>query len=193
MDALGYLLAAIPAFPLVAAILLAILGPWLRGARREDAGKLTVGAFAAALACSLLALLMFQAEESASESKDHGFERVYTLWTWATAEADYEPLADREAPVELQRATLAPRDFRIDVSLRIDSLTAVELHIWVESDLNVDLAVEQLFTAPSIRELAVSVDQLLGDSRPAVTESDRDDAMDVQQQWLVCPQPRPSL
>ncbi len=77
-------------------------------------------------------------------------------------------------------------------ALGIDSLTAVELHIWVESDLNVDLAVEQLFTAPSIRELAVSVDQLLGDSRPAVTESDQDTAMDVQQQWLVCPQPRPA-
>ena len=76
-------------------------------------------------------------------------------------------------------------------ALGIDSLTAVELHIWVESDLNVDLAVEQLFTTPSIRELAISVDQLLGGSRSAVTESDRDDAMGVQPQWVVCPQPRP--
>jgi acyl transferase domain-containing protein/surfactin synthase thioesterase subunit/acyl carrier protein len=76
-------------------------------------------------------------------------------------------------------------------ALGIDSLTAVELHIWVESDLNVDLAVEQWLTTPSIRELAISVDQLLGGSPSAVTESDRDDAPGVQPQWVVCPQPRP--
>ena len=73
-------------------------------------------------------------------------------------------------------------------ALGIDSLTAVELRSWVQGDLNVELAVEQMFTTPSIRELAVAIDQLLGGTLSADAESG---AGDVQGQWLVCPQPRP--
>ncbi len=71
-------------------------------------------------------------------------------------------------------------------ALGIDSLTAVELRSWVQGDLNVELAVEQMFTTPSIRELAVAIDQLLGGA--AATDSDSDL---TQGNWLVCPQPRP--
>ena len=51
--------------------------------------------------------------------------------------------------------------------LGVDSLTAVEIRLWVHGDLDVDLAVEQLFTAPSIRDLALSIDKsLMGKFKP---------------------------
>ncbi len=82
-------------------------------------------------------------------------------------------------------------------ALGIDSLTAVELRSWVQSDLTVDLAVEQMFTTPSIRELAIAIDQQLGGSA-ASAEDPVTSAVPAgvstetatQGQWLVCPQPR---
>ena len=76
-------------------------------------------------------------------------------------------------------------------ALGIDSLTAVELRSWVQSDLDVELAVEQMFTTPSIRELAVEINQLLdgsvsADNEKAITQKDHQKG-----HWLVCPQPRP--
>ncbi len=75
-------------------------------------------------------------------------------------------------------------------ALGIDSLTAVELRSWVQGDLGVELAVEQMFTTPSIRELAVAIDQLLGGEVSAegvaVAASD-----DPRGQWIVRPLPRP--
>ncbi|MDB4222561.1 SDR family NAD(P)-dependent oxidoreductase [Granulosicoccus sp.] len=77
-------------------------------------------------------------------------------------------------------------------ALGIDSLTAVELRSWVQGDLKAELAVEQMFTTPSIRELAIAIDQLLGG-----TASNNEDAVQnindvVPAQWVVCPQPRPN-
>ena len=43
--------------------------------------------------------------------------------------------------------------------LGVDSLNAVEVQIWVKTDLNVELGVEQLFTTSSIKDLAISIDQ----------------------------------
>ena len=70
-------------------------------------------------------------------------------------------------------------------ALGIDSLTAVELRSWVQSDMGVELAVEQMFTTPSIRELAVSIDQQLGGVNMQNTTGN-----DATGQWLVFPQPR---
>lgn len=76
-------------------------------------------------------------------------------------------------------------------ALGIDSLTAVELRIWVQRDLNVELAVEQMFTTPSIRELAVAIDQQLSGTSVSEGSSDSVASDDIQGQWLVCPLPRP--
>ncbi len=74
-------------------------------------------------------------------------------------------------------------------ALGIDSLTAVELRSWVQRDIEVELGVEQMFTTPSIRELAVAIDQLLGGANTTDADSNqpkRDDGL-----WIVRPQPRP--
>ena len=45
--------------------------------------------------------------------------------------------------------------------LGVDSLTSVEIQLWVRSDLEVELTIEHLFTSPSIRDLAILVDQFI--------------------------------
>jgi len=45
--------------------------------------------------------------------------------------------------------------------LGIDSLIAVELRSWVRNDLDVDLSLEQLLTAPTISDLAMKIQQQL--------------------------------
>ena len=76
-------------------------------------------------------------------------------------------------------------------ALGIDSLTAVELRSWVQGDLDVELAVEQMFTTPGIRELAVAVDRLLGGASSADTDRVGTDTVEGSGQWIVFPQPRP--
>ncbi len=76
-------------------------------------------------------------------------------------------------------------------ALGVDSLTAVELRIWVQGDLGIELAVEQLFTTPSIRDLAVVIDQLLGGETSAQTDSEEPNTGADQPRWVVCPKPRP--
>lgn len=74
-------------------------------------------------------------------------------------------------------------------ALGIDSLTAVELRIWVQGDLSVDIAVEQLFTTPSIRELATTIDQYISGNPSAATVPVEKDANGVPTQWVVRSQP----
>ncbi|MGI9366832.1 MAG: SDR family NAD(P)-dependent oxidoreductase, partial [Rhizobiaceae bacterium] len=76
-------------------------------------------------------------------------------------------------------------------ALGVDSLTAVELRIWVQGDLGIELAVEQLFTTPSIRDLAVMIDQLIGGETSAQTNSEHHSAVVDLPRWVVCPAPRP--
>ena len=89
------------------------------------------------------------------------------------------------------RVSAADLDAFAELSaLGVDSLTAVELRIWVQGDLDVDLAVEQLFTTPSIRDLAITVDQMLGGT--ANTGSPEGQAPEADRsRWIVTPQPRP--
>lgn len=75
--------------------------------------------------------------------------------------------------------------------LGVDSLNAVEVQIWVKSDLNVELGVEQLFTTSSIKDLAISIDQLLrGD--PGRTKLGITPLSSNQTRWVICPHPRPA-
>jgi len=74
-------------------------------------------------------------------------------------------------------------------ALGIDSLTAVELRSWVQRDIEVELGVEQMFTTPSIRELAIAIDQLLGGA--TATDAGSNQPETDYGQWIVRPQPRP--
>jgi surfactin synthase thioesterase subunit len=69
----------------------------------------------------------------------------------------------------------------------------VELRLWVQGDLGVELAVEQLFTTPSIRDLAIAIDQLLGGEASNTVASDTPGPGDGSgaSRWVICPQPRP--
>lgn len=89
------------------------------------------------------------------------------------------------------RVPAADLDEHAELSaLGVDSLTAVELRIWAQSDLDVDLAVEQLFTAPSIRDLASAIHDLLsGAAAPATVETIG--VATEQPRWIVRPLPRP--
>ena len=94
-----------------------------------------------------------------------------------------------ERVAETLRVPAADLDEHVQLSaLGVDSLTAVELRIWVQGDLDVDIAVEQLFTTPSIRDLAIAIDQEL---RGASSVPDAEGAIAEQARWIVCPQPRP--
>ncbi|MEP1205831.1 MAG: SDR family NAD(P)-dependent oxidoreductase [Rhizobiaceae bacterium] len=76
-------------------------------------------------------------------------------------------------------------------ALGVDSLTAVELRIWVQGDLDVELAVEQLFTTPNIRDLAIAIDQLLGGEVSMSTNSDGQSGHVDRSRWVLCPRPCP--
>lgn len=73
-------------------------------------------------------------------------------------------------------------------ALGVDSLTAVELRIWVQGDLDVELAVEQLFTTPSIRDLAIAIDQLLGGGASASENADGQTV--AAPRWIQTPKPQ---
>ena len=76
-------------------------------------------------------------------------------------------------------------------ALGIDSLTAVELNSWVQGDLSVELAVDQMFTTPNIRELAVSIEQLSGGNSAPDDSADGSQLDIATGDWVACPQPRP--
>ncbi len=73
--------------------------------------------------------------------------------------------------------------------LGVDSLTAVEIQIWVRGDLGVEFTPEQLFTAPSIRHLAILIDQSLGGDHGDV-EKVGAPSLSNQPSWIICPHPR---
>ena len=120
------LLTLIPTFPLLAAILVPIVGPKLL---REKSHYLTVAAFAASFVCSFLLLLTIVGEVADKPlkpgfsrhvaSRTHSFETTTTLWTWASIPDAFDwTTADgvtKRVP------------FHIDVTLRADALTAIML------------------------------------------------------------------
>ena len=74
--------------------------------------------------------------------------------------------------------------------LGIDSLTAVEVQIWVKGDLQVEVDVEQLFTTPNIRDLAITIDQLF-EGDPDCVELGAPPLPSNQGRWVICLHPRP--
>jgi NADH-quinone oxidoreductase subunit L len=117
------LLILIPAFPLAAAILTPILGPRVM---RSKSHWLAVAAIGASFFCSvLLGVEIYHRHAAADQATslldtDVGVEAVIApLWSWTVIPDAYAlPVEDGE-PVS--------RDFRIDVVLRADALTAVML------------------------------------------------------------------
>jgi NADH-quinone oxidoreductase subunit L len=140
MSDIKTLLILIPALPLAAAVLTAVLGPRvLRGRSHLPA--------VAALALSFVAsmILVFQVQRAIDVQEPNpvgrpptGFEKVVTLWTWSDiAGWGGSCTAAPEATVQLspQRSPLSQRErgdsatFRIDVTLRADPLSAVMLAV----------------------------------------------------------------
>jgi NADH-quinone oxidoreductase subunit L len=111
MPEIRTLLILIPALPLAAAVLTALLG---KHVLRAWSHWPTVAAVAGSCAASLA--LVFAVQQAAEEPPADGqpaqigFERTYPLWTWAAIDA-----------------AETGRDFRIDVTLRADPLTAIML------------------------------------------------------------------
>ncbi len=76
--------------------------------------------------------------------------------------------------------------------LGVDSLTSVEIQLWARGDLDVELTVEQLFTAPSIRDLAIAIDQSLA-GKPYASEQGETSVASKPGRWVICLQPRPEV
>ena len=105
------LLILIPGLPLAACLITALLGAKVL---RERSHLPVVASILGSFVCSLLLLLAVTKMTGAADSQSIGVERVCTLWNWADVTEAYQPRG-------------ASRDFKIDVALRADPLTAVML------------------------------------------------------------------
>ncbi|HRX78254.1 MAG: NADH-quinone oxidoreductase subunit L [Planctomycetaceae bacterium] len=128
-DSLSKLLILIPAFPLAAAIIIAITGPKLL---KQWSHVPVIVALVASFICSL-GLLNEVRRRSASVDREHsglvhaGFEHVVNLWTWADIHEAYELPGVSYGNSEISILDQGTRDFRIDITLRADALTAIML------------------------------------------------------------------
>jgi NADH-quinone oxidoreductase subunit L len=124
----------IPALPLAAAILVALLGPKLL---KEQSHWPIILALGASFACSLVLLnsvsqaqaVRPESEAATSDLNRAGYERVITLWTWANLPDVYN-YRQPQQPVrasELSLVDVGERDFNIQVALRADALTVMML------------------------------------------------------------------
>jgi NADH-quinone oxidoreductase subunit L len=120
------LLMLIPALPLLAALVTAVFGKWLLGERSHWPPAV---AFALSCLCSLALVFAVQAD---LKQKEH----VVTLWTWTAIPNSAVPLTpiatDSGASAgddETPHVNIKPADsnFRVDVTLRADALTAIML------------------------------------------------------------------
>src|SRR5208283_1674580 len=124
------LLIVIPALPLLAAVVVAVLGK--RVLREQSHWPV---ALALAGSCLASVLLIFAVQQA------HSREHFVRLWTWAVVDAE-RPLAghgseasprdsdlnNQHAEVEsIPAARAATPAFRMDIVLRADSLTAIML------------------------------------------------------------------
>ncbi len=115
-----HLLIAIPALPLAAAAVVAVLGKRVLG---EQSHWPVVLALAGS--CLASVLLIFAVQQA---GKDHQHERLVKLWTWATVEGPAVPSAQYSVPSPQHAAAeSAPTAFRMDIVLRANPLTAIML------------------------------------------------------------------
>jgi NADH-quinone oxidoreductase subunit L len=152
MFEINTLLILIPALPLVATLLTAVLGKPLLGTRSHLPAVVAIAAAFAASVC-----LLFQVQREAQQTADQpaagrpiGFERIVPLWTWAEISHADSPrplgegqrlraltsdrlaltltLSQRErGPEHVLSENASPGDFQIEVVLRADPLTAIML------------------------------------------------------------------
>lgn len=126
MDSISWLLVAIPALPLASAVLTAALGPRVL---KQYSHCLTIAALVAAFGLSLMLVreVRHAQEDRTEDAAPGGYERIVTLWNWSAVSDAYRQA--RIPPGESASSIMdgGPRDFRIDVTLRADGLTAMML------------------------------------------------------------------
>ena len=119
------LLVLIPALPLAATVVTALFG---KHVLKTHSHWPTVLALVASCACSLALLREVQKESQRPPTAADGWERTVDLWTWANIP---RAIATPPAAAAAQQAAGAdPLDelpFRVDVTLRVDGLTAIML------------------------------------------------------------------
>ncbi|HJN11669.1 MAG TPA: NADH-quinone oxidoreductase subunit L [Pirellulaceae bacterium] len=117
-------LVLIPLLPLLAAIIVAALGPRLL---KERSHFVVIGAFAASFLLSCLLVMQLNAIHAGGgqheTAKTAGYEQIVTLWTWVHVDDAFE-LSSTD-PATLLDA--GPHDFHVDIALRADALTAMML------------------------------------------------------------------
>src|SRR5262245_21500623 len=117
-DTIRNCLILIPALPLTAAVLVAVLGP--RVLRALSHWPVVIALLISVI--SSLVLVREVAQESTSAAEG-GFEQVVTLWTWADVSNAYE----FRGSVPQNIGDSGWRNFRVDVTLQADALTAIML------------------------------------------------------------------
>ena len=122
MSEIPTLLKLIPALPLAAAVLTALLGPRvLKSYSHLPATIAIIGSFL----CSLMLVREIQIQPT-----PEGFERIVPIWTWAEVDGAYEQTVAADAAGHVEAVDAGSgvwRDFRVEVVLRADSLTAIML------------------------------------------------------------------
>src|SRR4051794_19796772 len=118
-DTIRNCLILIPALPLAAAVLVAVLGARvLRSYSHWPVILALAGSFLASL------VLLREVSQEQSRAPAGGYEEVVTLWTWANVGDAYNLKAD---PPMAEPSESGWRNFRVDVTLRADALTAIML------------------------------------------------------------------
>ncbi len=128
-DALSRFLILIPALPLAAAILVAIAGPKLL---KQWSHVPVIVALVASFICSLGLLSQVNQRSKAAEPEHAalahaGFEHVVNLWTWVDVREAYHLPGISYGNSDISVPDAGSRDFRIDIALRADALTAIML------------------------------------------------------------------
>lgn len=109
------LMALVPALPMAAAVIVAALGPRLL---RKQSHWLVVIALAASCLVSVTLLRHVQQQPV-------GYEHVESYWTWVLVDGASPQTV--ETPQSSGAQVAPPVDFRIDIALRLDALTAIML------------------------------------------------------------------
>src|SRR5436190_9879625 len=118
-DTIRNCLILIPALPLAAAVVVALLGPRvLRGYGHWPVVLALGGSFLTSL------VLAREVIQDPRRIDAGGFEQVVTLWNWVNVADAYELQPN---PPAVQPTDAGWRDFRVDITLRADALTAVML------------------------------------------------------------------
>jgi NADH-quinone oxidoreductase subunit L len=79
------------------------------------------------LSCVFSLMLLGDVQREAAKHESGGFQRIVTLWTWATVEKDAPRAMSTVAHNAGPNAAGPANDFSIDITLRVDALTAMML------------------------------------------------------------------